>query len=90
MESGLSNLDDDKTIAEGDIDEGAWGEAKAFAWNLQFYSDKLEDLDDVLENIGNDPPYGEMEVSDYEDDLADATETIADAYDFNSSNVENW
>jgi hypothetical protein len=90
MESGLSDLDDDKTIAEGDIDEGAWGEAKAFAWNLQFYSDKLDDLDDVLEDIGNDPPYGEMEVSDYEDDLADATETIADAYDFNSSNVENW
>jgi hypothetical protein len=90
MESGLSDLDDDKTIAEGDIDEGAWGEAKAFAWNLQFYSGELDDLDDVLEDIGNDPPYGEMTVSDYEDDLADATETIADAYGFNSSNVENW
>jgi hypothetical protein len=90
MEGGLSELDDDKTLAEGDIDEGAWGEAKAFAWNLQFYSDKLDDLDDVLEDIGNDPPYGEMEVSDYEDDLADATETIADAYGFDDSNVANW
>ncbi len=92
IEGGLSDLEDSKTIAEGDIDEGAWGEAKAFAWNLQFYSDALDNsqLNDILEDIGNDPPYGEMEVSGYEDNLEDATQTIANAYGFNSSNVENW
>ena len=92
MESGLSSLEDSKTVAEGDIDEGAWGEAKAFAWNLQFYSSNLDDsqLSDILEDIGNDPPYGEMEVSAYENDLEDATQIIANAYGFNSSNVENW
>lgn len=92
MEGGLSNLDDGKTIQQGDIDEGAWGEAKAFAWNLQFYSSELDDsqLNDILEDIGNDPPYGEMEVSGYEDNLEDATQTIANAYGFNASNVENW
>jgi hypothetical protein len=92
MEGALSDLDDGKTVAQGDIDEGAWGEAKAFAWNLQFYSDKLNDsqLSGILEDIGNDPPYGEMEVSGYEDNLEDATQTIANAYDFNASNVANW
>jgi hypothetical protein len=92
MESGLSSLDDGKTVEEGDIDEGAWGEAKAFAWNLQFDDSELStsELNSIHDAIGNDPPYGEMTVSDYEDDLAAATQTIADAYGFNDSNVENW
>jgi len=92
MEGDLSSLEDAKTVEQGDIDEGAWGEAKAFAWGLQFYSSTLDNsqLNDILEDIGNDPPYGEMEVSDYEDDLKAATQTIADAYGFNDSNVENW
>ncbi|MFB6230183.1 MAG: hypothetical protein ABEL04_03415 [Salinibacter sp.] len=92
LEGALSNLDDGKTVEQGDIDEGAWGEAKAFAWNLQFYNSALSDsqLNDILEDIGNDPPYGEMTVSDYEDDLAAATQILQDAYGFNASNVENW
>ncbi|PSQ91375.1 MAG: hypothetical protein BRD30_03415, partial [Bacteroidetes bacterium QH_2_63_10] len=92
MEGELSTLDDSKTVQEGDIDEGAWGEAKAFAWNLQFYNSELSDtqLNDLLENVGNDPPYGEMTVSEYESDLADATQILADAYGFNASNVEAW
>ena len=93
MEGSLSGLDDGKTVEKGDIDEGAWGEAKAFAWNLQFYSRSAlssSNLNDVLEDIGNDPPYGEMTVSEYESDLADATQILADAYGFNSSNVEAW
>lgn len=92
VEGGLSDLDDSKTVQEGDVDEGAWGEAKAFAWNLQFYNSELSDsqLNDILEDIGNDPPYGEMTVSEYESDLADATQILADAYGFNSSNVANW
>jgi len=92
MEGQLSELEDGKTLEQGDIDEGAWGEAKAFAWNLQFYSDVLDEsqLNDILEDIGNDPPYGEMTVSDYEGDLSAATQIIADAYDFNDSNVGAW
>ncbi len=92
MEGSLSELDDSKTIEEGDIDEGAWGEAKAFAWNLQFYNSELSDsqLNDVLEDIGNDPPYGEMTVSDYEGTLKTATQILQEAYGFNAGNVENW
>ena len=93
MEGELSGLDDGKTVEQGDIDEGAWGEAKAFAWNLQFYSRSAlssSDLNDILEDIGNDPPYGEMTVSDYEGDLAAATQILQDAYGFNASNVEAW
>lgn len=92
MEGALSNLDDEKTLEQGDIDEGAWGEAKAFAWNLQFYNSQLSDsqLNDILANIGNDPPYGEMTVSEYENDLGNATQILATEYGFNSSNVENW
>lgn len=92
MEGALSSLDNSKTLEEGDIDEGAWGEAKAFAWNLQFHSSELSDsqLNEILERIGNDPPYGEMTVSDYKGTLGAATQTLQDAYGFNASNVENW
>lgn len=92
MESDLGSLDDGKTVQDGDLDEGAWGEAKAFAWNLQFYSDTLSDtqVNTILEDIGNDPPYGEMTVSEYESDLADATQVLQNAYGFNASNVEAW
>ena len=92
MEGALSDLEDGKTVQQGDIDEGAWGEAKAFAWNLQFYNSALSDaqLSGILEDIGNDPPYGEMTVSDYEGDLAAATQILQEAYGFNASNVEAW
>jgi len=92
MEGNLSELADDKTVEDGDLDEGAWGEAKAFSWNLQFYSNELSEsqLNDILEDVGNDPPYGEMTVSDYESNLSDATQIIADAYGFNADNVDAW
>ena len=93
MEGSLSSLDDGKTVAQGDIDEGAWGEAKAFAWNLQFYNSELSDsqLTNILEDIGNDPPYNEgVTVSDYESDLADATQILQDAYGFSDTNVAAW
>ncbi len=92
MEGALSGLDDGKTVAEGDIDEGAWGEAKAFAWSLQYYNSELNttQLNDILKDVGNAPPYGEMTVSDYENDLADATQILADAYGFSDSNVAAW
>jgi len=80
------------TLGEGDVGEDAWGEAKAFAWGLQFYNDKLTDvqLNDVLENIGNDPPYGELTAEQYTADLTTVKETLRDAYDFDSSNVAAW
>jgi len=90
MESNLEGVSGE--IEQGDVGEDAWGEAKAFAWNLQFYSDDLSEsqLNDILEDIGNDPPYGEMTADEYASDLADATQIIADAYDFNDSNVGAW
>ena len=80
------------TLGEGDVGEDAWGEAKAFAWGLQFYSDKLTDaqLSDVLEDIGNDPPYGELTAEQYTADLTTVKETLQDAYGFAPSNVEAW
>jgi len=80
------------TLGEGDVGEDAWGEAKAFAWGLQFYNDKLTDaqLNDVLENIGNDPPYGELTAEQYTADLTTVKETLRNAYDFDSSNVAAW
>jgi hypothetical protein len=80
------------TLGEGDVGEDAWGEAKAFAWGLQFYNDKLTDaqLNDVLENIGNDPPYGELTAEQYTADLTTVKETLRDAYGFDSSNVAAW
>ena len=90
MESNLEGVSG--TVSEGDVGEDAWGEAKAFAWGLQFYSDNLSDsqLNDILQDIGNDPPYDEMTASEYASDLQDATDILADAYDFDPANVQNW
>jgi len=90
MEGNLDGVSG--TIGEGDVGEDAWGEAKAFAWGLQFYSGELTDsqVNAILEDIGNDPPYGEMMASEYASDLADATQILQDAYGFNASNVEAW
>lgn len=90
MESSLEDVSG--TVSEGDISEDAWGEAKAFAWALQFYSDELgsSQLDSILEDIGNDPPYGELTADEYASDLADATQIIQEAYGFNASNVAAW
>ena len=92
MEGSLSGLDDGKTVAQGDIDEGAWGEAKAFAWSLQYYNSELSttQLNDILKDVGNAPPYGEVTVSEYENDLADATQILQNAYGFSDSNVAAW
>jgi len=90
MEGNLSGVSGE--LAQGDVGEDAWAEAKAFTWNLQFYSGALSDaqLNTVHELIGNDPPYGELTASEYADDLQEATDILAAAYGFNASNVENW
>ena len=90
MESSLQDVSG--TVGEGDISEDAWGEAKAFAWSLQFYSNELDasQVNTLLEDIGNDPPYGELTADEYASNLADATQILQDAYGFNASNVEAW
>ncbi|WP_103028666.1 hypothetical protein [Salinibacter altiplanensis] len=92
LEGDLAELGDTQTVEDGDLDENAWGEAKAFAWGLQFYSDKLStsQLQTIHEKIGNAPPYGEKTASEYDGDLTEATEIIETAYGFNSTNVEEW
>ena len=90
MESSLEDVNG--TVSEGDISEDAWGEAKAFGWNLQFYSDQLSNsqLNTLHDLIGNDPPYGELSADEYATDLEEATQILADAYGFNDSNVAAW
>lgn len=105
LEGRLEGLDDGKTISRNanddstpsDIDEGSWGEAKAFLWALQFESQLSEqDLRNIHTLLGAAPPYGDLTVGEYEDDLQEATDIIADpnensdAYDFASDNVSAW
>jgi len=93
MLGDLDSLNDGDTIQDGDISEDAWAEAKAFAWGLQFYSRSAlssSDLNSVLQNIGNDPPYGDQTAQQYRNDLQNARSTIANAYGFNSNNVSAW
>jgi hypothetical protein len=96
MESNLEGvsgtLEGPQGDDSGDVGEGAWGEAKAFAWSLQFYSNELDEqqLNDILEDIGNDPPYGELTADEYASDLQNATDILTNAYGFDASNVANW
>ncbi|MEF8815961.1 MAG: hypothetical protein V5A20_04375 [Salinibacter sp.] len=93
LEADLEGLSDDRTLQDGDLGENAWAEAKAFTWALQFYSRSAldsSDLQTIHEAIGNDPPYGEKTVSEYANDLANATQLIANDYGFNATNVEQW
>jgi hypothetical protein len=94
LNSMIGDLKDDNTdVSEGDFSEDAWGEAKAFAWGLQFYSRSAlssTDLNTILDQIGNDPPYGEMTEGDYLDALQSARSSLQSAYGFDQTNVENW
>ncbi|MEF8866623.1 MAG: hypothetical protein V5A20_12770 [Salinibacter sp.] len=90
MESNLEDVSGQ--LEQGDVGADAWGEAKAFTWNLQFYSDNLDDsqLNTIHDAIGNDPPYGELTADEYASDLQEATDILANAYGFDASNVANW
>ena len=92
LEDASGSLEGPQGDNSGDVGEDAWGEAKAFAWNLQFYSDELSEseLSTLHELIGNDPPYGELTADEYATDLEEATQILADAYGFNDSNVQAW
>jgi len=72
--------------------QDAWGEAKAFAWTLQFESELSDsELETIHDQIGNDPPYGEgVDASTYTEDLNAVQQTLQDAYDFEDDNVQAW
>jgi len=99
MESDLSSLDSDETVTTDALSDDAvaefnehWGEAKPFAWALQFNPEKqisdtqLQNLHDAL---GAAPPYGKTK-SDVVSDIDTVKQILVDAYDFDASNVENW
>jgi hypothetical protein len=99
MESDLSSLDSDETVTTDALSDDAvaefnehWGEAKPFAWALQFNPEKqvsdtqLQNLHDAL---GAAPPYGKTK-SEVVSDIDTVKQILADTYDFNASNVENW
>ena len=99
MEGDLSSLDSDETVTTDALSDDAvaefnehWGEAKPFAWALQFNPEKqisdtqLQNLHDAL---GAAPPYGKTK-SDVVSDIDTVKQILVDAYDFDASNVENW
>ncbi|MFO8098334.1 MAG: DUF4856 domain-containing protein [Salinibacter sp.] len=99
MESDLSALADDDAITESNLGQDTaeafnvhWGEAKPFAWALQFNSDKEisdQQLEDLHAALGGTPPYGETK-ADAVSDIETARTILQDAYGFSDSNVANW
>jgi len=92
LEGVSGTIDGPQGDNSGDVGEDAWGEAKAFAWNLQFYSDQLSEsqLQTLHELIGNDPPYGEKDADTYDRELDQANQLLQDAYGFDGDNVAAW
>ena len=92
LEGVSGTLEGPQGDSSGDVGEDAWGEAKAFAWNLQFYSDQLSEsqLQTLHDRIGNDPPYGDLTADDYTEDLNQANQLLQEAYGFSDDNVAAW
>ncbi|PSQ96904.1 MAG: hypothetical protein BRD55_04475 [Bacteroidetes bacterium SW_9_63_38] len=108
MKSDLSDLNDGDEITQSELGSGAdnrtgpdassgfedhWGEAKIFAWTLEYYSDELgdSDLNDIHTDLGSKPPYDDnVTKKDYVDRLDSIQTTIKDAYGFAQTNVDNW
>ncbi|PSQ90485.1 MAG: hypothetical protein BRD30_04670 [Bacteroidetes bacterium QH_2_63_10] len=94
LESALEDVEGEITRDKVDPAgfQDSWGEAKAFAWSLQFESEFSDSqLETIHDKIGNDPPYSEgVNASDYSDDLAEVQQTIQDAYGFAEENVAQW
>jgi hypothetical protein len=99
MKGDLSGLSDDQTItreALGDDTAAAlnehWGEAKPFAWALQYNPDKAisdADLQALHDELGGTPPYG-MTRAEALADIDAAKSIIQEAYDFPDANMNNW
>jgi hypothetical protein len=97
MQSALENVSGEVTKEKLDSPGGfedSWGEAKAFAWALQFNDNSTLDDDQlrtIHDQLGNDPPYGEgVDSSTYSGDLDKVKEEIQGAYSFEDANVSAW
>jgi hypothetical protein len=116
MKSDLEPLSDDDRITQqklidntpSDADETLdkafeehWGEAKPFAWALQFNDDRNSNLDltKLHEELGPNPPYtanrdnvnGEaFTKEDAVDEIEAVKAEIQQAYGFAEDNVDNW
>ncbi len=97
MQSALENVSGEVTKEKLDSPGGfedSWGEAKAFAWALQFNDNSTlndDQLRTIHDQLGNDPPYGEgVDSSTYSGDLDKVKEEIQGAYSFEDANVSAW
>ena len=105
MQSALENVSGEVTKEKLDSPGGfedSWGEAKAFAWALQFNDNSTlndDQLRTIHDQLGNDPPYSEgadastyvdAPVGDGDDTRDSIQELIQDAYDFETANVTAW
>jgi len=99
MESDLSDLSDDQTVTRENLGPDGvlafnehWGEAKPFAWALQFNSTTEltnEQLDAIHAELGSAPPYGEQK-SDVIARINAAKQVFQDAYGFPDANMNDW
>ncbi|MCS3643548.1 hypothetical protein [Salinibacter ruber] len=97
MQSALENVSGEITkdkLADVGGFEDSWGEAKAFAWALQFNDNSTlndDQLRTIHDQLRNDPPYGEgVDSSTYSGDLDKVKEEIQGAYSFEDANVSAW
>ncbi|PSQ52906.1 MAG: hypothetical protein BRD28_04290 [Bacteroidetes bacterium QH_10_64_37] len=99
MAGDLSDLSSDETVTESSLGEDAalefnehWGEAKPFAWALQYNPDKqISDaqLQTLHDELGAAPPYG-MTKSEVISKIDAAKGILQSAYGFPDANMENW
>ena len=94
--SGLADNEDVTRSALGADGTAAfnehWGEAKPFAWALQYNPDKKisnADLQSLHGILGGTPPYGKTK-AEVMQDINDAKQLIQDAYGFPQANMDNW
>lgn len=99
MAGDLSGLSSDEMVTESNLGEDAvleynehWGEAKPFAWALQYNPDKqisAEQLQTVHAELGASPPYG-VTKSEVISRIDAAKGVIENAYGFPDANMDNW
>ncbi|WP_179862159.1 DUF4856 domain-containing protein [Longibacter salinarum] len=99
MESDVAGLSDSDTVTRAALgSDGAesfnehWGEAKPFAWALQYNPDKKisdSELESLHQILGGAPPYGKTK-AEVVQDINDAKALIKGAYQFPDANMNNW
>jgi hypothetical protein len=99
MAGDISGLNDGDTVTRSALGADGtaafnehWGEAKPFAWALQYNPDKKisnADLQSLHGILGGAPPYGKTK-AEVMQDINDAKQLIQDAYGFPQANMDNW